>query len=54
MLRAITLKYPKIAASPLEELHREQTGWHRRWAEGMNEWLTKKGNTPDVNPVWPL
>ncbi|MGO1227201.1 exonuclease domain-containing protein [Brachybacterium sp. AOP42-C2-15] len=54
VLRALTGKYPKLGASSLEELHREQMGWHRRWAEGMNEWLTKKGKTPDVNTVWPL
>ncbi|GAA4530175.1 exonuclease domain-containing protein [Brachybacterium paraconglomeratum] len=54
VLRALTAKYPKLGASSLEELHREQMGWHRRWAEGMNEWLTKKGKTPDVNTVWPL
>lgn len=54
VLRALTVKYPKLGASSLEELHREQMGWHRRWAEGMNEWLTKKGKAPDVNTVWPL
>ena len=54
VVRAIAAKYPKVAGSTLEELHREQTGWHRRWAEGMNEWLTKKGKTPDVSTTWPL
>ena len=54
VVRAIAAKYPKVAASTLEELHREQMGWHSRWAEGMNEWLTKKGKTPDVNTAWPL
>lgn len=54
VLRALTDKFPKLGSSSLEELHREQMGWHRRWAEGMNEWLTKKGKTPDVNTVWPL
>lgn len=54
VLRAVAAKFPKVAGSSLEDLHREQTGWHRRWAEGMNEWLTKKGKTPDVNTVWPL
>lgn len=54
VVRAIAAKYPKVAGSALEELHREQTGWHRRWAEGMNEWLTKKGKTPDVSTTWPL
>ena len=47
-------KHPQVASSSLEELHREQVGWHRRWAEGMNQWLTKKGKTPDVNTAWPL
>ena len=54
VVRAIAAKYPQVASSTLEELHREQVGWHRRWAEGMNEWLTKKGKTPDVNTAWPL
>ena len=54
VVRAIAAKYPQVASSTLEELHREQVGWHRRWAEGMNEWLTKKGRTPDVNTAWPL
>lgn len=54
VVRAIATTYPKVAGSTLEDLHREQTGWHRRWAEGMNEWLTKKGKTPDVNTAWPL
>ena len=54
VLRAVAAKFPKVADSSLEDLHREQTGWHRRWAEGMNEWLTKKGKTPDVNTAWPL
>lgn len=53
VLRALTAQYPKLAASSLEDLHREQTSWHLRWAEGMNEWLTKKGKTPDVSTVWP-
>jgi DNA polymerase-3 subunit epsilon len=50
----VSAKYPQVAFSSLEDLHREQVGWHRRWAEGMNEWLTKKGKTPDVNTAWPL
>lgn len=54
VLRALIAKFPALGDSSLEELHRDQMGWHRRWAEGMNEWLTKKGKTPDVNTVWPL
>ena len=54
VLRALTAKFPTLGTSSLEDLHREQMGWHRRWAEGMNEWLTKKGKTPDVSTTWPL
>ena len=54
VVRAIAEKYPQVAGSTLADLHREQMGWHLRWAEGMNEWLTKKGKTPDVNTAWPL
>src|SRR5699024_2202959 len=54
VMRALAAKHPQLAASTLEELHREQTGWHLRWAEGMNQWLTKKGKTPDVSTAWPL
>lgn len=54
VVRAIAAKYPQVANSTLADLHREQMGWHLRWAEGMNEWLTKKGKTPDVNTAWPL
>src|SRR5699024_12681756 len=54
VMRARAAKHPQLAASTLEELHREQTGWHLRWAEGMNQWLTKKGKTPDVSTAWPL
>ncbi|WP_422116834.1 exonuclease domain-containing protein [Brachybacterium sp. UNK5269] len=54
VLRALAAKHPQVAASSLEDLHRQQVGWHRRWAEGMNEWLEKKGKTPDVATAWPL
>src|SRR5699024_357567 len=54
VMRALAAKHPQLAASTLEELHREQTGWHLRWAEGMNQWLTKKGKPPDVSTAWPL
>ncbi|GAA1285507.1 exonuclease domain-containing protein [Brachybacterium alimentarium] len=54
VLRAIVAKHPQIAASSLADLHREQVGWHRTWAENFNEFLKKKGKTPDVNTSWPL
>ncbi|WP_114855525.1 exonuclease domain-containing protein [Brachybacterium sp. YJGR34] len=54
VLRALAAAHPKVAASSLPDLHREQVGWHRRWAEGMNQWLERKGRTPDVTVDWPL
>lgn len=54
VLRAIVAKHPQLAASSLADLHREQIGWHRTWAENFNEFLKKKGKTPDVNTSWPL
>ncbi|GAA1317099.1 MAG: exonuclease domain-containing protein [Brachybacterium tyrofermentans] len=54
VLRAIVAKHPQLAASSLADLHREQIGWHRTWAENFNKFLEKKGKTPDVNTNWPL
>ncbi|MBB5832220.1 exonuclease domain-containing protein [Brachybacterium aquaticum] len=54
VLRAQARKFPQLTESSLQDLHREQVGWHRRWAEGMNDWLKGKGRTPDVQLSWPL
>lgn len=54
VLRAIVAAHPQVGASSLEDLHREQIGWHRSWAENFNEFLKKKGKTPDVSTTWPL
>lgn len=54
VLRAIVAAHPQVGASALEDLHREQIGWHRSWAENFNEFLKKKGKTPDVSTTWPL
>ncbi|MGY5764027.1 exonuclease domain-containing protein [Brachybacterium sp. DNPG3] len=54
VLRAIVTAFPQVGASSLEDLHREQIAWHRAWAENFNEFLRKKGRTPDVSLTWPL
>lgn len=54
VLRAIVAAHPQVGASSLEDLHQQQITWHRSWAENFNEFLKKKGRTPDVNLDWPL
>lgn len=54
VLRAIIAAHPQVGASSLEDLHQQQISWHRSWAENFNEFLKKKGRTPDVNLDWPL
>ena len=54
VLRAIVTAHPQVGASSLEDLHQQQISWHRTWAENFNEFLKKKGRTPDVNVDWPL
>ena len=54
VLRAIVAAHPQVEVSSLEDLHQQQISWHRSWAENLNEFLRKKGRTPDVNLDWPL
>ena len=54
VLRAIVAAHPQVGVSSLEDLHQQQISWHRSWAENFNEFLRKKGRTPDVNVDWPL
>lgn len=54
VLRALAEKYPQLADTSLEELHQQQMVWHREWAENFNQFLEKKGKTPDVSTSWPF
>ncbi|MFC7463363.1 exonuclease domain-containing protein [Brachybacterium sp. GCM10030252] len=54
VLRALVTAHRQLAASTLADLHREQIAWHRSWAENFNQFLQKKGRTPDVSLTWPL
>ncbi|MGQ4533968.1 exonuclease domain-containing protein [Dermabacteraceae bacterium P13115] len=54
VLRAQAAKHTQIAQTPLHELHAQQIGMHRAWAENFNEFLAKKGKPADVNTLWPL
>lgn len=54
VLRAQAAKFPAVAQSSLEDLHQQQIAWHRAWAENFNEFLRRKGRTPDVSLSWPL
>lgn len=54
VLRAIVATHSQVGTSTVADLHREQISWHRTWAENFNEFLKRKGRTPDVNLNWPL
>lgn len=54
VLRAQVDAFPKLRDTSLEELYRQQITWHREWAENFNQFLERKGRTPDVPLSWPL
>jgi DNA polymerase-3 subunit epsilon len=54
VLRAQVEAFPQLAASSLADLHQQQITWHRDWATNFNDFLRKKGKTPDVPLTWPL
>ncbi|CAM3942971.1 exonuclease domain-containing protein [Helcobacillus massiliensis] len=54
VLRAMAEKFPEVGGTELPELHKKQIELHRAWAENFNEFLKKKGKTPDASTTWPL
>ncbi|PWH07700.1 DNA polymerase III subunit epsilon [Brachybacterium endophyticum] len=54
VLRAQVVAFPQLRASVLADLHQQQITWHRDWAQNFNDFLQKKGKTPDVPLTWPL
>ncbi|MGP9694574.1 exonuclease domain-containing protein [Brachybacterium sp. AOP25-B2-12] len=54
VLRGIIARHPDLGAAPLAEVHQRQIALHRDWAENFNDFLRRKGKTPDVEVVWPL
>ncbi|GAA4844303.1 exonuclease domain-containing protein [Kitasatospora terrestris] len=37
-----------------EELHQRQIGWHREWAQGLQEFLRRKDADVVIDPRWPV
>ncbi|MFE5776565.1 exonuclease domain-containing protein [Brachybacterium sp. NPDC056505] len=54
VLRAQVAAFPQLGGTTLAELHQQQIAWHLDWAKNFNEFLQKKGKTPDVPLSWPL
>jgi DNA polymerase-3 subunit epsilon len=56
VLLALAARFKELRDSDLPDLHAAQVGWHREWAEGYDEWRSRKGMAP-VDPrdyVWPV
>ncbi|WP_125773687.1 exonuclease domain-containing protein [Antribacter gilvus] len=55
VLQALVRRFPELAEMSLLELHHEQAGAHREWAEGFNEWRTRQGlDGPGASGLWPV
>ncbi|MBW3069088.1 MULTISPECIES: exonuclease domain-containing protein [unclassified Actinomyces] len=54
VLDAMAYAHPEIARIPRTELMSWQAAAHRDWAVSFNEFLRRRGRTPDVNTSWPL
>lgn len=54
VLRALVDAFPQLRTSSLSDLHQQQITWHRDWAQNFNQFLERKGKTPDVPLDWPL
>lgn len=54
VLAAITVAYPALSRRSTDELVPFQAGAHRAWAESFNDFLRRRGRTPDVSTSWPL
>lgn len=53
---AMASAYPELSGAQLAELHQDQVGWHREWAEGYSSWRQSRGMTPleERDFDWPL
>ncbi|ARD42108.1 exonuclease domain-containing protein [Actinomyces gaoshouyii] len=54
VLEAMARVHPRVAGTDLAALQGLQAEAHRAWAESLNQWLTRRGRTPDADPSWPL
>ena len=51
VLEAMTKMWPQIGATELEQLKSIQVNAHREWAQGLNEWMAKKGLNREAIPL---
>ncbi|SHE24236.1 exonuclease rnase t/dna polymerase iii [Actinomyces glycerinitolerans] len=54
VLDAMAYAHPEIARIPRAELMAWQAAAHRDWAVSFNDFLRRRGRTPDVDTAWPL
>lgn len=54
VLEALALAHPELARMGVDELVPFQAAAHRTWAESFNDFLRRKGRTPDADPAWPV
>ncbi|PHP52740.1 exonuclease domain-containing protein [Actinomyces ruminis] len=54
VLDAMAYAHPEIARIPRADLMAWQAAAHRDWAVSFNDFLRRRGRTPDVDPAWPL
>jgi DNA polymerase-3 subunit epsilon len=56
VLRAMCTRYPELRATPPDDLHQSQVGWHREWAESFDRWRRDQKLAP-LHPRefhWPI
>ena len=55
IVRAMTLRFPRLGEMPCEVLHRRQIRWHREWAESFDEYRRDQGKPGLCRDdfVWP-
>ncbi|MDU0348604.1 exonuclease domain-containing protein [Actinomyces sp. MRS3W] len=54
VLEAMAYAHPEITRIPRERLMTWQAAAHRDWAVSFNDFLRRRGRTPDVELAWPL
>lgn len=51
---AVAAAFHSLGQMSLDELHGEQIEWRREQQESLAEYLTMRGEKPDVNTAWPM
>jgi DNA polymerase III subunit epsilon len=53
---AMCARFPELSAATPGDLHRQQTGWHREWADSFSQWRMREGMLPlePCSRTWPI